>query len=84
MKQGIFTIQENLQIAPDMYEMALTGDVCEITRPGQFVNIALDGFYLRRPLSVHDVDPAQESCGSSIKRWGGERTPCPAWGLERP
>ena len=57
MKQGIFTIQENLQIAPDMYEMALTGDVCEITRPGQFVNIALDGFYLRRPLSVHDVDP---------------------------
>ena len=58
MKQGIFRIRENIQIAPDMYEMALEGDISAVTNPGQFVNIALDGFYLRRPLSVHDVDPA--------------------------
>lgn len=57
MKQSIFCIRENIQIAPDMHEMALEGDISAITKPGQFVNIALDGFYLRRPLSVHDVDP---------------------------
>ncbi len=58
MKQSIFCIRKNIQIAPDMYEMALEGDISDITKPGQFVNIALDGFYLRRPLSVHDVDAA--------------------------
>ncbi len=58
MKQDIFHIRENIQIAPGMYEMALEGDISAITKPGQFVNIALEGFYLRRPLSVHDVEPA--------------------------
>ena len=58
MKQDIFHIRENIQIAPGMYEMALEGDINAITKPGQFVNIALEGFYLRRPLSVHDVEPA--------------------------
>lgn len=56
MKQSLFAIKENIRIAPDMYEMALLGDVSAITVPGQFVNIALDGLYLRRPISVHDVD----------------------------
>ena len=56
MKQDLFEIKENIRIAPDMYEMALQGDISAITEPGQFVNIALDGFYLRRPISVHDVD----------------------------
>ena len=56
MKQDLFEIKENIRIAPDMYEMALQGDISAITVPGQFVNIALDGFYLRRPISVHDVD----------------------------
>ncbi len=54
MLKGIFTIKDNSQIAKDIYKMVLDGDTSAITRPGQFINIALDGFYLRRPISVCD------------------------------
>ena len=55
MKQGIFEITENTQLTESVYKMTLSGDVSEITAPGQFVNIKLDGLYLRRPISVCDV-----------------------------
>ena len=54
MKQEIFTIKSNKKIARDVYELILAGNTDEITAPGQFVNIALDGFFLRRPISVCD------------------------------
>ncbi len=54
MKQEIFTVIENSSIAKDVYKLTLAGNTDEITAPGQFVNIALDGFYLRRPISVCD------------------------------
>ncbi len=54
MKQTIFDIISNKKIAKDVYEMILKGDTSEITSPGQFVNIKLDGLYLRRPISVCD------------------------------
>ena len=53
MKQEIFKILTNQQLAKDVYRMTLTGDTFGI-RPGQFVNIKLDGLYLRRPISVCD------------------------------
>ena len=56
MKQSIFTVISNRVIAPRTYEMVLEGDVSAITAPGQFVNIKLEGFYLRRPISVCDVN----------------------------
>ena len=56
MKQGIFTVTENVKIAENTYKMVLAGDVSAITASGQFVNIQLDGFYLRRPISVCDYD----------------------------
>ncbi len=56
MKQDIFTVTENVKIAPSVYKMRLEGDVSAITKPGQFINIKLDGFYLRRPISVYDLD----------------------------
>ena len=56
MKDVIFTIQENTRIAPSTYRMVLEGDTAEIQRPGQFVNIRLDGFFLRRPISVCDCE----------------------------
>ena len=55
MKDVLFTIKENLAIAPQVYRMVLTGDCSQITAPGQFVNIRLDGLYLRRPISVCDL-----------------------------
>ena len=54
MKTGIFTLKSNKKIAKNTYEWVLSGDTSDITTPGQFVNIQLDGFYLRRPISVCD------------------------------
>ena len=54
MKQGLFEIIENTPLTANVYRMRLRGDTSAITRSGQFVNIKLDGFYLRRPISVCD------------------------------
>ena len=54
MKQGIFHIAENLPLTDTVMRMRLVGDVSDITCPGQFINIKLDGLYLRRPISVYD------------------------------
>ena len=56
MKQGYFTVTENSLIAKNTYLMSLMGDTSALTAPGQFINIKLDGFYLRRPISVCDMD----------------------------
>ena len=52
MKQGIFKIESNRPLTASVYEMVLSGNTGAITRPGQFVNIRLEGLYLRRPISV--------------------------------
>jgi len=56
MTQGIYTILSNRCIAPNVYEMVLQGDTSALRAPGQFVNIKLEGFFLRRPISVCDYD----------------------------
>ena len=54
MKQSLFTIKENTPLTKSVYRMRLVGDTSDITAPGQFVNILLDGLFLRRPISVCD------------------------------
>jgi len=56
MNQTILEVLSNENIAKSVYKMILCGDMAEIKRPGQFVNIKLDGLYLRRPISVCDVN----------------------------
>ena len=56
MKQSIYTIRENTPLTRDVRKMVLEGDTSAITAPGQFVNIALEGKFLRRPISVCDYD----------------------------
>ncbi|MBE6541550.1 MAG: dihydroorotate dehydrogenase electron transfer subunit [Ruminococcaceae bacterium] len=56
MNTALLKITSNINIAPSVYRMTLEGDTSAITAPGQFVNIKLDGLYLRRPISVCDVD----------------------------
>ena len=56
MKQGIFEIIENKYLTENVLRMKLSGDTSEIKCPGRFVKIKLDGFYLRRPISVCDFD----------------------------
>lgn len=56
MKQSYFEILSNVALTDNVFKMVLKGDVSQITAPGQFVNIKLEGLYLRRPISVCDVD----------------------------
>ena len=56
MNKVFFEITENTSLTENVFRMKLKGDTSEITKPGQFVNIKLDGFYLRRPISVCDRD----------------------------
>ena len=56
MKQSIFEILENKALTKDVFKMVLSGDTSDITASGQFVNIQLEGLYLRRPISVCDWD----------------------------
>lgn len=56
MKQSIFEIKENINLTDSVMKMTLLGDTAEITSAGQFINIKLDGLFLRRPISVYDCD----------------------------
>ena len=56
MKQSIFEIRSNEALTDSVYKMVLQGDTSAITAPGQFVNILLEGKFLRRPISVCAVD----------------------------
>lgn len=56
LNRAIFEIKENSQITDNVFKMILKGDTNEIKKPGSFINIKLDGFYLRRPISVCDYD----------------------------
>ena len=53
MKNAIFTIKSNRPLTNSVYELVLSGDT-ESILPGQFVNVRVPGFYLRRPISVCD------------------------------
>ncbi|MDO4939577.1 MAG: dihydroorotate dehydrogenase electron transfer subunit [Lachnospiraceae bacterium] len=56
MNQSTFKILENRNLAEKVFFMRLEGDTSTVTAPGQFVNIRIDGLYLRRPISVCDKD----------------------------
>lgn len=55
-KQNIYKILSNKPLTKDVFKMILEGDTQYITAPGQFVNIQLDGKFLRRPISICDYD----------------------------
>ena len=54
MKDVILTIEKNVQVGKDVFLMRLVGDLSDIKNPGEFINISLPGYYLRRPISVCD------------------------------
>ena len=56
MKQVKLEITENAKLTENVYKMRLAGDVSAINAPGQFINISIDGLFLRRPISVCDLD----------------------------
>ena len=56
MKDTIFTLLSQRRLTENVCEMELQGDTSQITRPGQFVNLRLEGLYLRRPISVCNLE----------------------------
>lgn len=56
MTQGLYRVEYNRQLIPGVWELCLSGDTAAVTAPGQFCNIRLEGFFLRRPLSICDWD----------------------------
>ena len=59
MQRVILTVTKNEALTPLIYKMVLAGDVSGVTRAGQFVEIALDGLYLRRPISVCNYEEGE-------------------------
>lgn len=55
-KHGMFEITENRALTHDIFMMRMAGDTGACNAPGQFINILLDGVYLRRPISVCDYN----------------------------
>ena len=56
LNQAYFKVTGNKPIAKNTYYMTLEGDTSSLTAPGQFINIKISGFFLRRPISVCDYD----------------------------
>ena len=56
MKQGIYRITDNREVAPGIRQMRLEGDASAFSRGGQFVDVSVDGFFLRRPIAVRKWD----------------------------
>ena len=54
MEKVVLQISSNVQVGKDVYLMRLEGDLSSIVNPGEFVEVKLDKYYLRRPISVCD------------------------------
>lgn len=72
MDTKIYTIVSNKQLTRSIYEMKLEGDTSMITAPGQFLNIKLESFYLRRPISIcdwneHEITIVYKTVGQGTK-----------------
>ena len=76
MNQRILTVIDNVPAARDVYKMRLKGDISAITRPGQFVNVLIDGLYLRRPISVCDWDEETLTLVYKVVGEGTEKNGC--------
>ncbi len=51
-----FEITRIERLTESVYEMTLRGDCAGFTRPGQFVEVSIPGLYLRRPISVCNIE----------------------------
>ena len=76
MKQTVWTIQDNTRIARDTWRMRFSGDSEAFIKPGQFLNLSLDVYYLRRPFSVFDWAPGQASIIYKVLGRGTEHMTC--------
>ncbi len=77
MKECVFTVTENAVIAENTYRLRMEGDASAIRAPGQFVDLRVEGAFLRRPISVSDCDGRSVTLiyrvGGGGTRWLSER-----------
>ena len=73
MKQQVLTITENVPVTRSVYRMTLRGEGLEAQRPGGFVNIRLEGLFLRRPISVFDSEEGRLTILYKVVGRGTER-----------
>lgn len=73
MKDCVFEIASNEALKKDVYRLTMVGDTSAVTVPGQFVNIRLDGAFLRRPLSVCDREGDSLTVVYKVKGAGTEQ-----------
>ncbi|MBQ9276771.1 MAG: dihydroorotate dehydrogenase electron transfer subunit [Clostridia bacterium] len=72
MRQTFLTVKQNAKIAENVFEMVLTGDLSGV-RAGQFVNLLIDGLYLRRPISGCDLQDDELTLVFKVVGKGTER-----------
>ncbi len=70
----LFTVTENTPLTRSVYRMTLAGDTRAVARPGQFVQVRVPGFYLRRPLSVYDWEPKADGWLTLVYKSVGQGT----------
>ena len=75
-KKGVYKIVANEPLSRDVWRMVLEGDTQWIKRPGQFVNIELEGLYLRRPISICDWDEQSITIIYKVVGKGTEQMSC--------
>ncbi|MBR1747873.1 MAG: dihydroorotate dehydrogenase electron transfer subunit [Clostridia bacterium] len=56
MERRVFSVIDNVRLNETVFDLRLAGDTSGITAPGQFVDLDVDGLYLRRPISICDYD----------------------------
>ncbi len=69
MKQEIFEVISNTNLAQRIYKIVLKGNTEAIERPGQFVDIKTGNYFLRRPIAVCDY--TEDSLTIVFKVFGG-------------
>lgn len=57
--ETIYTVTSNVSLTHKTWRMRLIGDTTQLTRAGQFVNLMIEGKYLRRPISVSDYNEGE-------------------------
>jgi len=73
MKESVFQVSSNRLIAKNVWEMILKGDVSAISAPGQFVNLKVEGCFLRRPISVCNAENGTLTLVYKVVGTGTER-----------
>ena len=82
MKKVIYTISSNEKLTENVYRMVLSGDTSAVTASGQFINILLEGLYLRRPISIFDCKENELSIIYKVVGTGTEKMACLPAGTE--